>query len=220
MSKFKCLFYPSNFFFNFLFTHLHLLIIKKNKKIITSLSAPILLSSILQVTIASHNPNDRIGAISVVQYNGASWTRHEQRRNISIEQRRVQIDPETIKIMRKAVVDLIPGLIYADPSYLSVNIQWIKNNIEGILHEIHCISVIEIRTEIYGVCVCICEIKTGIESPSGLEGRLTAILFSIPSNTPKTQIHHYRHSQHLEKKLKRNQRRLWSGITNLNYCSM
>ncbi|KAI3788824.1 hypothetical protein L2E82_01602 [Cichorium intybus] len=69
----------------------------------------------------------------------------------SIEQRRVQIDPETIKIMRKAVVDLIP------------------------------------RTEIYGVCVCICEIKTGIESPSGLEGHLTAILLSIPSLHPRPE---------------------------------
>ncbi|KAL7584895.1 hypothetical protein Lser_V15G41866 [Lactuca serriola] len=37
------------------------------------------------------------------------------RRNISIEQRLGQIDSETVKMMRKEVVDLIPRLIYADP---------------------------------------------------------------------------------------------------------
>ncbi|KAL4558617.1 hypothetical protein LXL04_036818 [Taraxacum kok-saghyz] len=36
-------------------------------------------------------------------------------RNISIEHRLRQIDPETVKLMRKEVINLIPKLIYADP---------------------------------------------------------------------------------------------------------
>ncbi|PWA40789.1 exostosin family protein [Artemisia annua] len=37
------------------------------------------------------------------------------RKNISIEQRLSQIDPDTIRMMREEVINLIPRLIYADP---------------------------------------------------------------------------------------------------------
>ncbi|GKB44372.1 xyloglucan galactosyltransferase MUR3 [Tanacetum coccineum] len=39
------------------------------------------------------------------------------RKNVSIEQRLSQIDPHKIKMMREEVINLIPGLMYADPRY-------------------------------------------------------------------------------------------------------
>lgn len=38
-----------------------------------------------------------------------------RKRNMSIEERLLQIPPEQVKIMRENVISLIPGLIYADP---------------------------------------------------------------------------------------------------------
>ena len=38
-----------------------------------------------------------------------------RKRNVSIEERLSQISPEQVKIMREAVINLIPRLIYADP---------------------------------------------------------------------------------------------------------
>ncbi|CAK9133428.1 unnamed protein product [Ilex paraguariensis] len=38
-----------------------------------------------------------------------------RKKNVSIEQRLSQISPEQVKIMREEVINLIPGLIYADP---------------------------------------------------------------------------------------------------------
>eukprot|EP01018_Ginkgo_biloba_P021509 Gb_29767 [translate_table: standard] len=38
-----------------------------------------------------------------------------RKRNVSIEQRLLHISPEEVKIMREEVINLIPGLVYADP---------------------------------------------------------------------------------------------------------